>query len=158
MKKFLAVLLTIAIFSVCAIPVAAVQREENIIAVFEDGSYLVEEFEIITSEISPWVSTTATSGTRVIRNYDANTVEQWNYTLHVNLLYREGISSLVQNRWDDYEIYNTEWSMVSHTTYIDQPAAYGSYELKKTFLFITVATASNTIGLTCDTYGNISRC
>lgn len=158
MKKFLAVLLTIATFSMCVVPVAAVETERNVIAVFEDGSYLVEEIEIITSDIVTWGTTTATSGTRVIRNYDGNDVEQWNYTLHVNFLYRQGISSQVQNRWDDYEIYNSEWSLESHSTYIDDPAAYGTYSFKKTFLFVTVATDSDTIGLTCDAYGNITRC
>ena len=158
MKKFLAVLLAIATLSICAVPVAAVQREENIIAVFEDGSYLVEEIEIITSEISPWVTTTAKSGSRTVRRYNGDDVEQWFYMLYVNFMYREGISSLVQNCWDDYEIYDSSWSIVSHSTDIDQPAAYGSFEFKKTFLFVTIATDIDTIGLTCDAYGNITRC
>lgn len=159
MKKILAILLTIAILcGLSIVPVAAVETTENIIAVYEDGSYLVEELLIETSDVSPWSTTIAKAGYRTIHNYDANDVEQWAFTLYVNFLYREGISAIVQNGWIDYDIYNNQWTLESSEFNIEQPAAYGSYTFKKTVLFIVVGRLSNTIGLTCDAYGNISRC
>lgn len=156
MKKFLAVLLTIAVLGISVVPVAAVETTENIVAVYEDGSYLVEEIVTTTSDVSPWSSTIATSGYRTITRYNGNDVAQWDYTLYANFLYREGVSSQVQNRWDDYNIYNTEWSMVEHSTSLDMTTAYGYYKFKQTVLFITIGTASKTIGITCDCYGTVS--
>ena len=159
MKKCLAVLLIMAVLcGLSVVPVAAVETIENVIAVYEDGSYLVEEIRIETSAISPWSNAIATAGQRVIRNYDAFNVEQWNFTLYVNFLYREGISAIVQNGWIDHEIYSSHWKLESSEFEIQQPAAYGSYVFKKRALLIVVATDSDTIGLTCDAYGNISRC
>lgn len=156
MKKFLAVLLTIAVLGISVVPVAAVETTENIVAVYEDGSYLVEEITTTTSDVSPWSSTIAKGGGTTLTLYDGNDVKQWDYTLYGNFLYREGISSQVQNCWDDYNIYNSQWSMVEHSTSLDMTTAYGYYKFKKTVLFITVATDSDTIGLTCDSYGNIT--
>ncbi len=157
MKKFLAVLLTIAVLGISVVPVAAVETTENIVAVYEDGSYLVEEIVTTTSDVSPWSSTIATSGYRTVTLYNGSDVAQWDYTLYANFLYREGVSSQVQNRWDDYNVYNSQWSMVEHSTSLDITTAYGYYKFKKTVLFITTVTESDTIGLTCDAYGNITR-
>ena len=160
MKKCLAVLLIMAVLcGLSVVPVAAVETTQNVIAVFEDGSYLVETLRIETSVISPWSNAIATAGDRVIEKDDANNVKQWMFKLYVNFLYREGISAIVQNCWTDHEIYNSKWSLDSSDYEIQQPAAYGSYVFKKRSLFnLVVATLSNTIGLTCDAYGNISRC
>lgn len=156
MKKFLAILLAVATLGICVVPVGAVENTENIVAVYEDGSYLVEEITTITSDVSPWSSTIATSGGTTLTRYNSNDEKQWDYILYGNFLYREGVSSQVQNCWDDYNIYNTQWSMVEHTSYVDMTTAYGYYNFKKTVLFITVATDTDTIGLTCDCYGNIT--
>ena len=157
MKKILAALLTVAVvLGMGIVPVAAVETNEEIIAVYEDGSYLVGELTIITSDVSPWSSTIATGGNYVLTYCNANEEAQWDYVLYGNFLYRYGIGSQVQNRRDEYHIYKNQWSMVSHETTLDMTTAYGTINMKKTVLFITTANITANVWLTCDMYGNIT--
>ena len=157
MKKILAALLTVAVvLGMGIVPVAAVETNEEIIAVYEDGSYLVGTLTVITSDVSPWSSTIATGGNYVLTYCTGNNEAQWDYILYGNFLYRYGIGSQVQNRRDEYNIYKNQWSMVSHETTLDMTTAYGTIHMKKTVLFITTDDVTANVWLTCDMYGNIT--
>lgn len=156
MKRVLSVLLTIMLLStVMATPVMATETTKEVIETYADGSYLaVETTEVTTSGAR--ASTISKSANRVVTYYDGNDKKQWDYTLYATFLYREGVSAQVQNRSDEYNIYNSEWSMVSHGTTIDADTAFGTVSMKQTVLLLTIRTVAIGISITCDAYGNIT--
>lgn len=156
MKKFLSIVLTIVLLSfVAATPVLATETTEEVVATYEDGSYLVMKTTEVTST-STRASTISKSASRSLSLYNSSDEEQWRYTLHATFLYREGISAQCQNRRDEYHIYNSDWSMVSHSTSIDDDSAFGTVTMKCTVLFITISTITKDVSITCDAYGNIT--
>lgn len=156
MKKFLSILLVVMVLNTLLIPVEATQTTREVIATYEDGSYLVREITITTVNSVTWSSTLTKEATNTTTYYNSNDVEQWNYYLHAKFLYREGGSVICQYKNDGYNIIKSGWSLGSHECWTENAVAYGTVTMEYKVLGITVNTITDTLSIACDNSGNIT--
>lgn len=156
MKRILAIAVSLLLLStVMAVPVLATETTSEVVATYEDGSYLVVTTTEVTNS-NARASTTSKYASCMYQFYNGDDVQQWNYTLFANFLYRYGSGAQCQNRGDTWEILKSDWDLASHDTWIDYDSAFGTVTMQNYFLFLPTARITANLSMTCDAYGNIT--
>ena len=120
---------------------------------FEDGSYIIQELQIIPDNniISPIASTKSTTAVRNSTKYNAAGQICWTFSLTATFQYN-GTTSKATAASCIYTIHQNGWSCKNKTSPCSGNTAKGS----ATFKYLT-ATSSTTIGLKCSASGAISN-
>ena len=120
---------------------------------FEDGSYIVEDIQIIpdNSITSPMATTKSKTAVRNSTKYNAAGQKCWTFSLTATFQYN-GTTSKAVAASCNYTIHKTGWSCQSKSSTYSGNTAKGS----ATFKYLT-ATSSTTIGLKCSASGTISN-
>lgn len=155
MKRFVTLFLVlIALFT---FPFTALANDEmdlsdnteRSIEYFEDGSYIVTEFE--TSIISAF-STSTVSKTKYSNYYNSNNIKEWAVKLTATFNYT-GSSATCTNATTSYTIYNGNWKVTTATSSKSGRKATGNFTIKKYSLGIPVKTINRTLTISCSNTG-----
>lgn len=151
MKKIISVLLAILIvIFMCPTNAFAAETATNqYVEYFDDGSYIITEFE--TSGISTFATST-TSKTKYSSYYNSNGDIEWRVSLTATFTYT-GSSSICTKATKSYNIYNDNWKVTSSSASKSGNKATGNFTVKKYVLGIPVKTVNKTLTITCSKTG-----
>ena len=159
-KKIAIVFLTLAItLSSLLLPISAdstakqpiPNNKENIICIWEDGSYLISTF---TSESVPVkASVIRITGNQAFEYRSSDGDLQWKYVLTGVFDVTLGVAAVCIDSTYSYEIYASGWSLTDHTNSYSGNMAYGTATFKHKILFITTTTRNISAEIGCDKNG-----
>lgn len=151
MKKIISVLLAILIvIFMCPTNAFAAEAATNqYVEYFDDGSYIITEFE--TSGTSTFATST-TSKTKYSSYYNSNGDIEWRVSLTGTFTYT-GSSSICTKATKSYNIYNDNWKVTSSSASKSSNKATGNFTVKKYVLGIPVKTVNKTLTITCSKTG-----
>lgn len=143
------ILLPISASSTSQPPISS--SNENVVCVWEDGSYLTST---LTSESVPVkASVVRVTGNQAFEYRSSDGDLLWKYVLtgifDVNL----GVSSVCIDSTYSYEIYASGWSLTDHSNSYSGNMAYGTATFKHKILFITTTTRNISAEIGCDKNG-----
>ena len=78
----------------------------------------------------------------------------WSYTLYGTFSY-DGSSASCTDTDDDPVVYDTAWSVYSHSCYGSGNTAYGNVTMKKKIFGITTDTVTKNLTLSCSPTGTL---
>ena len=122
----------------------------NKVALFEDGSFLVEGKVSVQYSKSQIVS-----GSKPYYYYDANSVLQWTAVLSGSFSFN-GSTSFCTGAACSTSVQNGNWNESANNSSYAGNSAFASVTMVRKFLFIVVQTETVNISLTCDANGNLT--
>lgn len=122
---------------------------DSYVEYFDDGSYVVTEFE--ESGISTFATSTTTKA-KTSTYYTSNNVKQWMVVVTGTFNYT-GSSATCTKSTTSYTIYDNSWKVTSSAASKSGNKATGTFTIKNYVLGIPVKTVNKTLTITCSNTG-----
>lgn len=153
MKKVVSAFLCFVLFlSFAVIPANAIKEDNGVqcttsIEYLSDGSYYIVEVVQAPSNSRSY----STSGSKTATYYNSAGTAIWKVTVNGTFTYTTGVSAKATSASATVGIANSNAQFIEKNAYTSGASAYGYGKVK-----YKDTTASKTVVLTCDKYGNLS--
>lgn len=150
MKRYICILIVLAMMVFMLPAHASAAQEETDIVYFEDGSYLVTTISEMQTR-----ATASKNGSKTKTYYESDGSAAWKATLTGTFTY-DGSSSTCTSSNCSVTVYNSAWYTISKTASRSGSTANAAVTMGRKLLGVAVTNKSINISLTCDGNGNLS--